>query len=171
MNDSFSTDPNFAKMIKYVINKSTDTGELIQAIQSFRNSLNLRYVSQFLKPHLNCSLIMKDVWDILFTLVEHPDSNVRMSVYNTMGAIIFFLGPFISVYIVNSFLKAIQNLQPSQYTSLAVISCYCHLTPYISLLHENEFYSSLPIIQHFSFYAPENHKYFLTLFSLSLIHI
>lgn len=165
MNESFAMDNNFAKMIKYVINKSGDTQELIQAIQAFRNSINLRFVSNYLKPNKNCSLILKEVWDVLFILVVHPDSNVRISIFNTMGAIIFFLGPFISVYIVNSFLKAIQNLQPGQYRSLAVIACYCHLTPYISLIHEHEFYSSLPIMEHFAYNSKENHKYLPNLFS------
>ena len=148
MIESLKNEPNYGKILKYINGENTDTQELIKAIQGFKNSINISFISNLCRTE-NPVELLAEIWKTLFHLVSNTDATVKISIFNTFGSIIFFLCPFLSVKVINSFLKSIQNIEEAQSVPISVIACYCHLTKHVSLVHKNEFYASLPIIEFF----------------------
>lgn len=122
-----------------------------QSLQSFRNTINLGWYSQLLQyDHLS---YLTEIWNVLLQLLSDriaDNPGIRITLLKTIGALIFTLSPFIPFTVVSSFLTAIQNKPSNPHISIAIISCFCQLSKFVSPLKYESFISNSPIIQCFT---------------------
>lgn len=146
-------DPNFKVIVDYISNADSgiSTLSLSQSLQDFRKQINLNWFSKFLNyDHIS---YLTEIWDTLFQLLAEnvsEDPGLRISIFKTLGALIFALSPFIPFTTVASFLQSIQNKPSNLHLSMAIIACFCHISRYVSPLDSDSFISESPIVQCFS---------------------
>ena len=145
MDDTFH-DENLSKMLKAAQQNIPNKQETTAAILAFRNNLNLKWISQFDYPKPKLITFIKDIFIICFKLIEHHDQQINICVQSILGKVIYFIGNFIPGVVVEAFLEAVQNTNPSKDVSIAVIACYCEITRYVPFIHKQEFVSSFPIL-------------------------
>ena len=139
-------DPNFKVIFDYLSNPQSDITilTLSQSLQDLRKQINLNWYSKFLQyDHIS---YLAEIWEALFQLLADSasdDPGLRISIFKTLGALIFALSPFIPFTTVASFLSAIQNKPSNPHLSIAIISCFCHISQFVSPLNFDSFISKI----------------------------
>ena len=164
MNEVASFDFNFKIISNYLNGDEISLIDLSKALQNFRKSISFNWFTQLLqRDHIKYMTI---IWKALFQLVSNDDPGIRLSTFNTLGALVYSLCPFIPRTMVISFLFSVQDQAINKHISIAVIACFCHISNYVSPLDVDSFISKLPIVQHFSREIEDYLKYLPKLFSI-----
>ena len=167
MNNGLLQDSNFSILIKYLEDEtSLELQDVVKSLQSFKNSLTYSFFNNLSKTE-NLVDLLNDIWNILYKLAAKSDATLKISVFNTFGSLLFSLGPFYPIELIKSFIQSIQTIPPEKGVSISIIACYCQITRFISLINIQEFYSNLPIIEHFcAEYIKDDLKFLPGLFAM-----
>lgn len=148
-------DPDFRVMFNYSQANNVPVIELSKRIRQFRNKISLNWINQFSEQNQ----VLSDIFEVLFKLSNCEDQGIRISVNNTIGALLFLLTPFIPRTIINSFASSVKKVNASKYSSITIIACFCHLSNYVSLLELKSFVSRINIFKYFNEDLNENLKF------------
>jgi hypothetical protein len=138
-------DDTYYRITGYVHRHNILSSDAVQAIQSFRSKLSVRWFRQF-DPH-EVESRMSHVWLTLFSLSQDSDSAVRLSAYSAIGGLLLTLTPFIPTIIRKSFAAALDPMATKASVAVLVSFLYiCHLTSPSDL---EDFILSVNVLPHF----------------------
>jgi len=149
-------------MIRYINNEES---EVLTYILRFQEEISLSWFEKIIIDS-DATECLQVIWKVLFILCENSELLVRESVMRTIGSILLYIAPFFPVFIVNSFLGEIQNVKHEENISLAIIAVFCHLSNLVAPVHEKDFFSALPIFEHFGPHIEVHLKNLPHLFSI-----
>lgn len=138
---------NLVNLLKF---GETQEHQILQTLLKWKTIFSKKW---WIQNHFDSQPVqsLKNVWKILFKLVESSDSTISIASFNAIGALLISLSPFYTDYLIESFGEFVNQEQPdvTPNTSIAVISTFVFLSHLVGPHRNQNFFETICVLHFF----------------------
>jgi hypothetical protein len=142
-----TADPTFHALRALLASEPDSIPQITHALFEWRSTFSFKW---FRKYYEIPGIPLTEVWSLFFSFLEFQDANVRISVFNCIGALLLSLTPYRTRLLIETFTVSIRDLPVSPSVSIAVISCFVYLSNQVGPHKLVSFLEAIPVLHHLS---------------------